>query len=709
MARVRAWRAPILAALFMAWAPVSAAQPLDTLLQQMRDGPAVQAAGAAQQQLRTEHQRLAHERGWSLFGGMDGGTYRELERNADTDHYNGYGAELGLRYPLLGTLRRRTQAVIEAELAVTQQQHRQALRRIEQRLRLRNAYIDWWEAQRIEDLCGEIHDLARQELATVTKRTQAKGLRQSEKMLLRQRWSSQQRSCNEYAQRTTVLRNRVSRIAGHPITPGARAEADPLPVSPKPIAHWSELIRKHPLVASRRSALKSSNRLQPERWYHAIEANLALSQRLDRRNDINGTGSGVVASLSFEVPLASVVGGSSSDTTTRTDDAARLRLAETRHELKEDLSTALRRYRTSLDEIQHEIGQVELTQRIAAECAERADIDTTAGFMALRRARLDRAQASFNLIRAWANAWREQSELHLLGDKPGGLSPPLGDKGQPWPGYKASHSGTPVDFQQGGAPSSNPWNQAVYVWNSQPLLSETTRERELTALQQAGINRIYLGLSANQATNLDRVRPALKSLIRSARDKGITTDLLLGEPSWIKPSHRQDLVALLSRLEGIPFERLHLDLEVEQLGWPVPEPRLRHWMRTVEAARNASPWPLNLVSHHRWFAPQPSGDICIPCRVSEIGVDHVSLMIYTSNAERSTTRAKHIAKAWPKIHFKLAQSLEPSLPPANSWHGTPPAKLAEMNANWANKLSPAGILGLEWQDWTAHPLSGAKD
>ncbi|XOZ33171.1 hypothetical protein ACMDCT_13270 [Halomonadaceae bacterium KBTZ08] len=696
-------------ALLAAWAPVIAAQPLDTLLQRMTAGPAVQAAGAEQRQLRTERQRRANERGWTLFGGLDGGSYRELERNADTDQYTGYGAELGLRYPLLGTLRRRTEAVIEAELAVTQQQHTQALRRIQQRLRLRNAYIDWWEAQRIAALCSEVNELARQELATVRKRAQAKGLRQSEEMLLRQRWSSQRRSCNEYAQRTPVLRNRVSRIAGNPINPGARAEAEPLPVSPKPIAHWSELIRKHPLVASRRSALKSSNRLRPDRWYHAIEANFALSQRLDRRDDINGTGSGLAASLSFEVPLASVAGGNNRDTTTTADDAARLRLAETRQELKEDLGRALRRYRASLDEVRYEIGQVELTQRIATERAARADIDTRAGFMALRRARLERAQASFNLIRAWANAWREQSELHLLGDRPQGLSPPLGNKGKPWPGYTASHSATPVDLQQEGSSPSNPWNQAVYVWNSQPLLSETTRERELAALRQAGINRIYLGLSANQVANLDRVRPALKSLIRDARDKGITTDLLLGEPSWIEPEHRQDLVALLARLEGIPFDRLHLDLEVEQLGWPVPQPRLRHWMRTVEAARNASPWPLNLVSHHRWFAPKPSGEVCIPCRVSEIGINHVSLMIYTSNAERSTTLAKRIARAWPTIQFKLAQSLEPSLPPANSWHGTPPPKLVEMNANWANKLSPAGILGLEWQDWTAHPLSGAKD
>ena len=37
-------------------------------------------------------------------------------------------------------------------------------------------------------------------------------------------------------------------------------------------------------------------------------------------------------------------------------------------------------------------------------------------------------------------------------------------------------------------------------------------------------------------------------------------------------------------LTTLPFAGLHLDLEVEQLGWPVPEARLRDWMDTLTAA-----------------------------------------------------------------------------------------------------------------------------
>ena len=364
---------------------------------------------------------------------------------------------------MLGTLRQRNQALVEAELALTQQKQSQTLRRIEQRLKLRSAYIDWWEAQRIERLCDEITSLANQELATVRRRAQSRGLRQSEQMLLRQRWSSQLRNCNEYAQRTAVLRNRLSRIAGYPLKPGSQAEAEPLATSPKPIEHWSELIHDHPLIASRRSALKSSRRLRNDRWYDSIESSFTLSQRVDRRGDINGTGSGLVASVNFEMPLRSAFGSDWADASTAEQDAARLRLDEMRHRIQEDLGKALRRYRSSLVEVRHEIGQVELTQRIETERASRSEIDTEAGFMALRTARLERAQASFNLVRAWANAWREQSELHLLGDKPNGITPPLGDKAKPWPGYKLSSSMAPVDFQGDDNTRSNQWNQAVYI------------------------------------------------------------------------------------------------------------------------------------------------------------------------------------------------------------------------------------------------------
>ena len=73
--------------------------------------------------------------------------------------------------------------------------------------------------------------------------------------------------------------------------------------------------------------------------------------------------------------------------------------------------------------------------------------------------------------------------------------------------------------------------------------------------------------------------------------------LLLGDPAWINPADRPKLMALIRRFQNVPFDGLHLDLEVEQLGWPVPAARLQDWLNTVKEAKKRSPWPLSISAH----------------------------------------------------------------------------------------------------------------
>src|SRR5690606_29431144 len=111
-----------------------------------------------------------------------------------------------------------------------------------------------------------------------------------------------------------------------------------------------------------------------------------------------------------------------------------------------------------------------------------------------------------------------------------------------------------------------------------------------------------------------------------ARAAGLEPLLLLGEPDWLRSGQRSELGLLLARLAGLPFAGLHLDLEVEQLGWPVPGQRLQDWLDTLALAVRSSPWPVELSSHHRWFAADP-GMPCVPCALPGLGVRQVSLMI----------------------------------------------------------------------------------
>ena len=249
-----------------------------------------------------------------------------------------------------------------------------------------------------------------------------------------------------------------------------------------------------------------------------------------------------------------------------------------------------------------------------------------------------------------------------------------------------------------------PWSQGTYIWDSRALLDKRERPRELQRLRQEGMTHLLVGLSAGQAR--DPGSPAaLSALVRQAHAGGQRVLLLLGDPAWIKPAHRIELVALIRRFRNVPFDGLHLDLEVEQLGWPVPAERLQQWLDTLTAAQQASPWPLSISSHPRWFEPGNGTDRpaepCVPCNLK--GLAAVNLMLYSRNTVQVNERTLAIAHRWPQLHFRLAQSVEAGLEPQLSWHGSSAGALHLQMQRWRGALAPDGIGGIDWQDWAAYP------
>ncbi|BFT64132.1 hypothetical protein [Pseudomonas moorei] len=247
------------------------------------------------------------------------------------------------------------------------------------------------------------------------------------------------------------------------------------------------------------------------------------------------------------------------------------------------------------------------------------------------------------------------------------------------------------------------WSQASYVWDSEALLDPGQRPAELEALRNAGMDKIYLGLKAAQIKDLGATRQRLEQLLRDAADKGVQVSLLLGDPSWIEPPERHQLTDLLGKLKGLAFISLHLDLEVEQLGMPVPDQRLTDWLETLRTASSVSPWPVEISSHHRWFADPKPGHPCVPCALPDAGVRQVSLMIYTRNPNNSARMAEQIARRWPDLQFRLAQSTEPQLDATESWAGASTEQLQHQSSVWREQLQPLGIAGIDWQAWRDFP------
>ena len=78
-------------------------------------------------------------------------------------------------------------------------------------------------------------------------------------------------------------------------------------------------------------------------------------------------------------------------------------------------------------------------------------------------------------------------------------------------------------------------------------------------------------------------------------------------------------------------------------------------------------------------------------------------MIYTRNPQRSTARALAIARRWPKLRLRLAQSVEAGLEPGLSWQGSTARALQVQVQRWREQLGPDGVGGIDWQDWQAFP------
>jgi len=265
----------------------------------------------------------------------------------------------------------------------------------------------------------------------------------------------------------------------------------------------------------------------------------------------------------------------------------------------------------------------------------------------------------------------------------------------------ARPAGAAPGLRPGPAPTplAAAWSQGVYIWDSRQLLDRTGQEAELGLLHQQGINDLLVGLTPAQVRAGPATERALANLLERAHGRKLTVQLLLGDPSWIQPGHRAELLALVARYRPLPFDGLHLDLEVEQLGWPVPAQRLRDWIGTLRAVQRASPWPVSVSSHPRWFEPGAAGGIrfCLPCQLPPLRA--ISLMIYGPDPGRSTARARAIARRWPSQHFRLAQSLEAGLTATPSWPGPSPGQLGVGR----QALAGAGLGGIDWQDWQSFP------
>jgi len=211
----------------------------------------------------------------------------------------------------------------------------------------------------------------------------------------------------------------------------------------------------------------------------------------------------------------------------------------------------------------------------------------------------------------------------------------------------------------------------VYVWESQLLLDRS--KIDLTFWKQFhphGINRLLLSLDGQQIKGLafQENKTDLLNFITRAGEKDIRVELLLGEPLWILPKYRRNLLEIIQVLKDIPFTGLHLDLEPNQLDQNRHGNKylLTQLLHTLQSVKRVSPWPVGLSIHPRYLEPQKN-QLCLGCALSNLEINETILMIYVANPVRVAQLALPILSRFPKLSFSIAQSVEPILPVEESY------------------------------------------
>ncbi len=667
---------------------------LDQALHMAGDGHGSAASNARLQARYAAKEQRESESGWEVFGNANVGRYHELVTDDVRDDYYGRNAAIGVRYPLLGSLARRMDAVRASERDIRVSEIEVGYQRARQRLAVRSAYADWWRATQEQHLCENAQTAAHTAEQHLRERLDGKWILPSDARLMRSEWTAVTRRCDLQPDLLADVRESLRSL-------GVRVDADSTPAAiplaghPRPLQAWRALLDSNPRMARRDAELALAEQGRKRPWYSAIESSFNVAQTVEQRSGAGENGSGLSAGVTFSAPLDLLDYGSarSREGEARYQEAVRAREQE-QGTLVRELGKVLEQQRRNANEYVWRSERREAVERIVAERRQRTGLDAGEASLRLMQAEVDHYNAGFAQISAWHAAWLQDAALRLFGDDSAEFEALLGSE---WLRWQAQDTGAPAQALN--------WRQGVYIWDSQALLDPRRRGAELQALREAGIGMLNVGLDAGQVAERERTRSALSELLREAHALGLQVNLLLGDPAWIKPRGRGQLTGLIQQFSALPFDGLHLDLEVEQLGWPVPDQRLRDWLDTLRAAKAASPWPLRLSSHPRWFAEQARRTPCVPCELEHLGVGDISLMIYTRNPETAASRIKSIARQWPALHLRLAQSVEADQPADLSWAGAGHGQLRAQTTQWQQALLPAGISGIDWQSWSDYPRS----
>ncbi|ACZ18404.1 hypothetical protein Taci_0164 [Thermanaerovibrio acidaminovorans DSM 6589] len=316
------------------------------------------------------------------------------------------------------------------------------------------------------------------------------------------------------------------------------------------------------------------------------------------------------------------------------------------------------------------------------------------------RAQMDLFSAAMDVVEAEGLAMQYHAELLELIPQDGPQedpvvisSPPPGTS-QRWALVMTALGGTPSPRGQ----STGALQLGAYLWNGDRVLNGEG-DRLLELIGRSPFRRILISFTSRGIRSILDGGPASRRLhdfLRSARSSGVWVELLLGDPDFILDP--KGMVDLISRLKGLPFDGLHLDLEVDQIpGASQRRQELnRRFLQAVEAAAKASPWGVSVSIHPRYLEEPFRQETLEGLHRSR--VRGVAVMIYTSSTDRAVERFLSVARGVGDIRMWLAVSVEGNVSPEESLRGLGPAGFSDA----LDRMGRAGVRSVLVQSFEDH-------
>jgi Flp pilus assembly protein TadG len=706
--------ASVIAALALGPALALALPPLEQLETRLDLSPAAQLAERSYESTRDSLSAGRIGLGVSAFGNLG---YSDNHGIIDPQHSWTYQQGLvgaGVSIPVLGSRLQLEDTLSEQQVQLTQLDARRQLQRRELVGRLRKAYADYWQAQRLELLAqGYLQDeLGFQHVADV--RTRAGLLLNADRLELLSGFSLARRDeASGGAEREVALglmreltgQDLDGGIAVRPLVPAAcvqslDASEDWIPADP-------ELVGLQKVIALREASPRDSA-------LYPVQSSVQLGYQALEDMPTGQHGGSAVLSWSVQVPLEY---GSQRRLLARAA-AAQLSRARLEYEIRRQELQQQRRELIARATVLHQSTEFAAARLAAADAAVeerslravRLDGDVAEQ---LQRARLQRYNAAKALVEAdralvyWYADWGRFETAPCQPTPPNAGPQPLqpDSAGAQLPATQIQ-ANLPADaYRTADLSSVHPAaalrpNRTLYLWRAGEWLASATTElgeRKFADIHAAGITQLLISLDAQQLQHAMTDTLPLVHAVRNTHEHGLRVELLLGDPGWIRSEQRGKLLDIIAALRSVPFDGLHLDLEPAQIdSAPDALPGLLGSLaQTLAAASAASPWPLALSIHPRDLDVQVAdarfGELLQKLRVSP------TIMVYVANPERAVAIAEPLLERYPALSFSVALSLEKSLGPQESLWPYPEEERRRRIERVEAQLSAANFSGLTLQ------------